>query len=52
MAEGEVHQQADHTVNAAAFGQQADLALWLEQVVLASQQRDPWQQQQAQQVQR
>ena len=52
MAEGEVHQQAHHIVNAAAFGQQADLALWIEQVVMASQQHDQWQHQQAQHVQR
>ena len=51
MADSEVQQQANHIVNAAAYGRQADLDLWAQQLVMTSQQCHQWQRQQAQQMQ-
>ena len=47
VSENELHQQADHIENAAASGRQAGLSLLFQQLVMASQQRNQRQQQQA-----
>ena len=52
MSQSELCQQANYIVDVAAYGRQADLDLWVQQLVMASQQHDQWQQQQAQEVQR
>ena len=49
MAESKLQQQANHNVDAAAYGRQADLDPWVQHVVKTSLQRDQRQQQQAQQ---
>ena len=49
MAESNLQQQANHNVNAAAYGRQADLDPWVQHVVNTSLQRDQRQQQQAHQ---
>lgn len=51
MADSELQQQANHIVYAAAYGRQVDLDLWVQQLVMTSQQRHQWQRRQAQQVQ-
>ena len=52
MAESELHQQANHSVNAPTYGPQTYLDLWDQHLVMAFQQCNQWQQQQAQQMHR